>query len=346
MTVLLVSADFDPHIPLIEAELDRRGVRRAFLNMNHVYRNGLSLALDRRPAIRGAVRTAGGTVPIDSIGAVWAPSPWPMAHHPRLDRRGELIVMSEWLSGLRNLYYLTQRRFWVNPLDAELPVSARLYQMHVAQQLGLEIPPTLATTDRREFAEFVARFPNGAAGKRLGELVFLRTEPKRRGPRRQVLFTRHLTRSELTAEQLRAVSLCPCHLEEYVEKATELRVYLVGDRLYAAEILSQSDPETAVDWRKYPERTMPDGTKEIDRVRWRCRPTELSASLRSKLLKLGSRLRLRYSAMDLIKTPDGRIVFLEANYGGVYAWIEEFTGLRISAGIADMLAQHDRAVAA
>ena len=47
---------------------------------------------------------------------------------------------------------------------------------------------------------------------------------------------------------------------------------------------------------------------------------------------------LRYGAIDLIVTPEGRIVFLELNPTGQYLWIEQATGLPISLALAELLA--------
>ena len=55
------------------------------------------------------------------------------------------------------------------------------------------------------------------------------------------------------------------------------------------------------------------------------------------LLKLMRRLGLRYGAADVIRTPDGRYVFLEVNPAGEFAWIEAAAGLPISDAIADLL---------
>jgi hypothetical protein len=335
MTVLMITPSFDPHISRIQAQLRERGVEYALLDMGRAYQMGLSISLSARPGVSGVVRTVQGPVRFQDIEAVWAPSPWPLAPIPGMERRGRLVVMSEWLSALRNFFFFTRDRFWVNPLDAELQATARIYQLKLAREVGLEVPATLITTDRAEFKEFTARFPDGAAGKRVGDFNLLRTEPRPRV--RRALYTKRLRASGLTETELKAVSLCPCHLEEYIPKASELRLYVVGSRMFSAEIFSQDDPVTRVDWRRYPARVAADGTREIDTDRWRCRRARVPQAIREKILRLVRKLRLQYSAIDLIKTPSGRIVFLEANFGGVYAWIEDITGLGISDGIAEML---------
>ena len=48
-------------------------------------------------------------------------------------------------------------------------------------------------------------------------------------------------------------------------------------------------------------------------------------------------LGLRYGAIDMVFTPDGRYVFLEINPNGQYLWIEYQTGMPISDAICDLL---------
>jgi hypothetical protein len=48
-------------------------------------------------------------------------------------------------------------------------------------------------------------------------------------------------------------------------------------------------------------------------------------------------LRLRFAAVDLIVDPHGQVWFLEANPNGQWAWIEDATGLLITAAITDAL---------
>jgi glutathione synthase/RimK-type ligase-like ATP-grasp enzyme len=53
---------------------------------------------------------------------------------------------------------------------------------------------------------------------------------------------------------------------------------------------------------------------------------------------LVQKLGLRYAAIDLIETPKGDFVFLEANPNGQYSWLENDLGLPISDAIASELA--------
>ena len=51
-----------------------------------------------------------------------------------------------------------------------------------------------------------------------------------------------------------------------------------------------------------------------------------------------SEMGLAYATVDFVITSEGRWVFLEANPGGNYGWLEASTELPISAALADLLA--------
>ncbi len=336
MTVLILSADIDPHVPSVGRELERLGEDWLLLDMRRLERMGISLTLDSHGRIGGSVRGGRKTVPLRDIRSIWAPSPFPLARRRGLTPLSKAIIESEWFSALQNLYFLTADRTWVNPFDAEACVASKVEQLRVAREIGFDVPATLVTTEARDLPAFASRFPQGVANKRVGELRGTLALPLR--VRHRGYFTRRLALSDFTPDVLRRVGYCPTQLQEYVGKATEWRVYVVGRRVFGAEILSQRDAETATDWRRYPMRTASDGRPELDPNRWKCRPLRLPPEFAAKCCALARRLRVEYSAMDFVKTPDGRLVFLEANFGGVFAWIEDLTRLPISAAMAELLA--------
>jgi hypothetical protein len=339
LTVLIVSANSDPHVPAVGHALEALGARWALVNTTGLSHMGVSVTLNAGGSVDGFVRSGRQTVPLREIESVWAPSPFPVANQHGLDPLSKAVIESEWLSTLQNLYFLTSDRTWVNPLDAEMQNCSKVAQLRVARQVGFDIPSTLVTTEASEFRSFASRFPAGVANKRVGELRSIMALPRR--VRHRGFFTRRLSLADLTPDVLRRVRYCPTQLQDYVAKSTEWRVYVVGSRVFGAEILSQREEQTATDWRRYPVRTATDGRPELDPDRWRCRALRLPSEFTEKCRKLARKLRLGYTAMDFVKTPDGRMVFLEANFGGVFAWIEDLTRLPIAAAMADLLVGRD-----
>jgi glutathione synthase/RimK-type ligase-like ATP-grasp enzyme len=63
----------------------------------------------------------------------------------------------------------------------------------------------------------------------------------------------------------------------------------------------------------------------------------LPPEIQDKCVRLVEQLELSYGAIDMVLTPEGRYVFLEINPNGQYLWIEEQTGMPISAALCDLL---------
>jgi glutathione synthase/RimK-type ligase-like ATP-grasp enzyme len=111
----------------------------------------------------------------------------------------------------------------------------------------------------------------------------------------------------LTTEKLKefapAIRTAPCLFQERIEKQVELRVNVIGEEFFVAEIHSQTREETKVDWRHY-DYPVP------------MRKGSLPREVEDRCLSMVRGHGLTFSAMDFILTPDGRYVFLENNPNG------------------------------
>src|SRR5262249_3569975 len=122
-----------------------------------------------------------------------------------------------------------------------------------------------------------------------------------------------------------AIRYCPLIFQAYVPKRVELRITVVGQQVFAAEIHSQQTNHTRHDWRHY----------DFHRTPYFAHP--LPAEVQQCCLRLVERLGLCYGAIDMVLTPKGRYVFLEINPNGQYLWVEQETGLPISDALCDLL---------
>jgi glutathione synthase/RimK-type ligase-like ATP-grasp enzyme len=124
-------------------------------------------------------------------------------------------------------------------------------------------------------------------------------------------------------ELLDRVRLAPVIFQELVPDATDVRVTVVGERLFATEI------------------TRPAGGYELDyRMDLETasfEPAELPKETQDGIHALMRRLGLVYGAVDLLRTPDGEHVFLEINPAGEWRFVEERTGQRITEAMAELL---------
>ncbi|NRQ34290.1 hypothetical protein HII36_20885, partial [Nonomuraea sp. NN258] len=172
-----------------------------------------------------------------------------------------------------------------------------LEQLATATRLGIAVPRTIITTN---WAAAAALPDPKVVLKSLGG-HFVEAEPGR------------LTGVFAEVHELSALDHptsrfgAPVVVQSYVEHDSELRVYLLGDKLVTYEVTkhSPSDP-----WRR------------PDRIRARLVSTP--EPVRAATQALAATWNLRYAAFDFLITPDGP-VFLEANLDGDWRWLERGT---------------------
>lgn len=186
-------------------------------------------------------------------------------------------------------------------------------QLAIAETFGLQIPATLITNNPTTAKDFVKKY----------KAVAIKSVA---GYGRQIeggfytVYTNIVTKNIL--DQFESVRLAPVCLQEYVDKEFELRVTVVGKKVFGCRIDSQKTKKTRVDWRRY-DRTTPYSAYTINQ--------ELS----ERLIAIMKHYGIRFAAFDLIITPDGRTVFLEMNPASQFLWVEELTGMSITDAIID-----------
>lgn len=265
------------------------------------------------------VRTADREVPFSEVTAVWnrrfaigKAIPKDLEHQVRFASVQESRESLRGLLGSLDVFAL-------DPLERVFAAKNKQLQLRLAREVGLEVPDTLITNDPEAVRSFVGRYPAGVVCKMLTSFAVYDEEG-----RENVVFTNLLTEADLT--DLAGLSLSPMTFQEAVAKEVELRVTVVGRRVFSASIDSQSSERATHDWRR-------DGAALVGQ--WREHP--LPAEVEQRLLALCDRLGLNYGAADFIRTPEGRLVFLEINPAGEWFWLEKAPGFPLSSEIAAVL---------
>lgn len=204
---------------------------------------------------------------------------------------------------------------WVNDPVAAARCEYKPVQLAVASACGLSIPATLITSD-----------PDAAHGwaRRLGRPIVYKPLSgvwHADEGRMRVLYTSPVADP---AELLDPALSRTAHLlQEQVDKDIEARVLVVGDQVFTASIRVDS-AEGRRDWRS-----------DYDSHHYAV--IELPPETQTKLVELHRRLGLVFGAVDLIRDPAGRWVFLETNQCGEWGWLAAATDLPIAAALADVL---------
>lgn len=305
--IVVISHPADLHAQRVTDALRARG-REAFLLDLADLPASATLSIDPAGPTTVSLRHTAGAVDLSAATAVW----WRRPQHVVLDAIGDPdargFAYGEWHEAIHGAYQLMPCP-WMNPLHADEVASHKALQLAFAPQVGLRVPETLMTSDADAAREFVAR--QEAQGRRAVYKIFAATHQVWRE-------TRLVGPADL--EHLPSLHLAPVIFQEYVPAVADIRVTLVGDRVFAMSI--SGGPE--VDFR-------------LGLGRARTSAFDLPEPVVTALGALMTRFGLVYGAVDLRLTAEGELVFLEVNPAGEFLFVEAGAGHPVTDAVADWL---------
>jgi MvdD family ATP-grasp ribosomal peptide maturase len=319
MTVLIVtrSDDSETVLPVINS-IEERGGNAFRLDTDRFPTEVRLIAHYDRDSERLIIVDAEKELNLSEVSAVWyrrlnAGAKIPETMTPDLRRASILETRATLLGMIAGI-----RAFHLDQISLVRRAGDKQLQLQIARELGLETPRTLITNDPDAVRAFAKSCERGIITKMLSSFAIYEDGQEK------VVFTNPVEPEHL--EDLTGLRFCPMTFQENIPKALELRVTIVGDRVFTASIDSQSSELGRHDWRR-------DGVGLLDE--WK--NFELPREIEERLLKLMDRFGLNYGAIDMILTPENRYIFLEINPAGEFFWLEESPGLPISKAIADLL---------
>lgn len=326
MTVLIITrSDDNVSSARVAAAVEACGVRAYRLDTD-LYPTDLRISITDDPSERGRphghVTGPAGELSLADVTAIYyrrfnVGARIPADLDPQL-RTPSVEESRRVLQGLMTVLAATGA-FALDRLDVVRRADHKPLQLALARRVGLTVPRTLVSNDPEAVRAFAASVPAGVVTKMMASFAVYDE-----AGREQVVFTNPVSDEDLA--DLDGLSLCPMTFQERLEKACELRVTVVGDRVMAASIDSQALPRSRTDWRR-------EGIALLDA--WK--PYDLPKDVHDKSLALMDALGLNYGAFDFIVTPDGRHVFLEVNPVGEFMWLLQAPGLPIDEALADVL---------
>jgi glutathione synthase/RimK-type ligase-like ATP-grasp enzyme len=206
---------------------------------------------------------------------------------------------------------------WMShPANIQLAES-KIYQLSVARSHGFAVPDTLISNDAERIRRFFEEKGGEVVAKplRLGYFDY--------GDRQTGVFTSRVALDDLSEDA--PLRMAPVIYQEMIPKLFDIRVTVVGQRVFAAAIDSQSEPSATLDWRRTDNEDLPHYAHEL--------PEPVQKACLDYMNALG----LDFGALDFVLTPQNEYVFLEVNPNGQWIWIEEKLGFPISEAIATRL---------
>lgn len=301
--ILLWGLPGDTPMAQVRTAVERLGFPAAFFDQ----RDLPAAELDLRPGsdMPGTLRVGRQAIELDRITAVYMrlydlqqlPGLRGLDHpHPLLARA--LRIMEALLAWVELTPILV-----VNRPSAMESNNSKPYQLRLIQRHGFDIPDTLITSDEAAVREFWDRH---------GSVIY-----------KSISGIRSIV-TKLTpqhADRLAHLRWCPTQFQEYIP-GLDYRVHVVGDELFATEIISSAD-----DYR-YARHF--GATAEV-------RPYTPSTEIADRCRSLASALGLSVAGIDLRQRPDGRWYCFEVNPSPAFSYYQNATGHAIDAAIAGLL---------
>jgi len=317
--ILILSGPLDQHATHVGEKLQERGASFMYFDPARFPREAaISLTYSPRGNYQRVLRIDNRDIDLSEVTCAWYRRPEkPSAHDDVVDRAVREMVELECRMVVQDLWHSLNCEWLPGPPYLLQHAERKITQLKLASGLGFEVPPTLVTNNPDTLLEFY-RQHNGQIVSKQTSNAFITTVGHSFIRYTELVTTRDICHAS-------DVVYCPMSFQAYVPKRVELRITVVGRQVFAAEIHSQATNHTRYDWRRY------------DHGRTPHFPHTLPGEIEARCLGLCELLGLRYGAIDMILTPDGRYVFLEINPNGQYLWIEQEIGSPISEAICDIL---------
>lgn len=201
------------------------------------------------------------------------------------------------------------------------PVTAapnKLDVLRAAAKVGLDIPDTIVTTDRDEVRHFSEKHKQ-IVTKPISDLLLCVFDDS-------LFITYTAVLTEKLLQEGCWTGAFPSLFQERLKKSYEIRVFYLDGKCYSMAMFTQNESQTQVDFRKYsysrPARTV---------------PYQLSKTIEDKLCLLMDALHLDTGSIDMIRTVDGRDVFLEVNPVGQFGMVSSPCNYRLERKVAESL---------
>ncbi|MFI9329457.1 ATP-grasp ribosomal peptide maturase [Kitasatospora sp. NPDC052868] len=309
-SVLVLTSPYDATADLVLRVLAEHRVPVVRLDPGADLPAGASLTATFRTGVqRGTLRTSSRELDITRVRSVWVRRPSPYTGPPDQDDQNRRFAAEQSFWGAGGILATLPGAHYVNHPWNNRAAEYKPAQLATAQRCGFLLPNTLITNDPVEAREF--------ATSQHGRVVYkpLWNSPYRVDGRPHSVWVREVSGSEITD----AVSLCPHLFQAKVDKAYDVRVTAVGERLFGVRIDSPD-----IDWR-------------VRQDLMTCTPIEVPERVARVVAAYLGELRLTFGAFDFAVTPSGDWCFLECNPNGQWAWKPADIAEAIACALADQL---------
>ncbi|WP_057762124.1 MvdC/MvdD family ATP grasp protein [Cytobacillus praedii] len=314
--ILILTDRFDKHADrVIEILRDKNSSYFRFnldvesLRKTYLHHSGTSWLIENQD----------GSFNSSEITSVWARRPFvELTLEEQNDNSNDFKMWkAEWNKALLGLFLDLNNIPWLNPVRKAYKAENKYLQRKLAKEIGFNVPDLIVSNNKEQILNFSSKHEKIVL-KLMSQEFYQMDDGTFKG-----IYVNQVSYNELL--EFNDTSENPIVLQEYIDKAYEVRYTVVGKEHLVCKIESQNSKKAAIDWRRY---DIPNTPHYI---------MEPPIEIRNRVNSFMTMLELEYGAMDFIVTPNNEWYFLEINCMGQWLWIEDLTGLSISNTIANWL---------
>ena len=318
--ILLISNTADLTTDFVVREINRRGLEFARLNTDEFPVHGagiVEIGSGGSQSKKIVWDNRARSLDFEEVSSVLYRRPVP----PKIDENVvdeplRKFCVDESYEFLRGIWY-SLNVYWMSKPESIRIAEHKIPQLFLAEKLGFRIPRTAITNDPLRVMDL---FESSSVGIIVKPLYIGFIDDKK-APKN--IFTSVVTKEHLADSN--SIRIAPSIFQERINKEFDLRVTVVGERVFCAKIVSDTLPAGMPDWR----------ILTVDQLKHS--NYQLPQDLEEKCVRLVKSLDLEFGAIDLARDSNGEYVFFEINPNGQWAWLETVLGLPISTAIVDQL---------
>ena len=230
-------------------------------------------------------------------------------------------MREQWLHMFEIIKVGTLDAKWISSFGAiERLRYNKAIQLSIAKSVGLfDVPDTLITNDSDQARRFYYSYSGDVVVKCLHHhLVQIRNNE-------HLIYTHRFSESNLSRLD-ESLAFAPCIFQKRIDKKSELRITVVSEQVFAAKLNLKSKKalEEDIHLSKYDE--------DID-----IEPFDLAPEVKNRILAMMKVFGLEYGSLDFIIDKNSKLIFLEVNPTGDWAYIEDTTGMPITEVISNLI---------
>jgi len=226
-------------------------------------------------------------------GHAYLPKSIEPADQKFVETENHMHMTSLWLT-------LGESAKWVNPFPSFQKSNSKVLQLREATRIGLNIPETLISNDKKAIIDFIhTNKPSAILYKTFFPPIW------EEGNARYNFYTVAITTEMLPNDSI--IALTPGIYQKIIKKKFEVRITFFGNEYVGVKIHNVNE----LDWRTL-----------NPYVQLKLSPFKIPSEIEKQCQELMGKLGIVFGCFDFIVTPNDEFIFLEVNEMGQFLWIE------------------------